>query len=34
MYDKYWKIKGFCFQWLGRQVFFSFGEDKKGLYKE
>jgi hypothetical protein len=34
MYDKYWEMKGFCVQWLGRQIFFSFGKDVNGLYKD
>lgn len=31
--DPHWKIKEFCVTWIGRQVFFSFGKDVKGLYK-
>lgn len=33
MYDPCWKMKGGVLTWLGRQFFFSFGEDKKGFYK-
>lgn len=33
-YDKYWGMIGFWMTWLGRQICFSFGEDKMGLYSE
>lgn len=32
-YARYWGLRGFYINWLGRQVFFSFGEDRKGLYQ-
>ena len=31
-YDKFWKMHGFWFNWLGRQVFVSFGRDVNGFY--
>jgi hypothetical protein len=31
-YAPYWGIKGFWVNLWGRQIHFSFGEDKKGLY--
>ena len=33
-YNKYWGLYGFHFFWLGAEIYFSFGEDKKGLYKD
>lgn len=32
-YHKFWKMHGFWFNWLGRQVFVSFGKDVHGLYE-
>ena len=33
-YSNHWKLYGFVITWLGRQFFFSFGEDVNGFYKE
>lgn len=33
IYDKYWQMYGFVITFLGREFYFSFGEDVKGLYK-
>jgi hypothetical protein len=33
IYSNYWGIKGFIIDFLGREFWFSFGEDKHGLYK-
>jgi len=33
MYCKHWGMSGFYVYWLGREFWFSFKEDKKGLYK-
>jgi hypothetical protein len=33
LYHPHWEMKGFCITWIGRQLFFSFGRDNKGLYK-
>ena len=32
-YAEFWGLSGFWVNFWGRQIFFSFGEDKKGLYK-
>lgn len=31
-YAKHWGLRGFWTSWLGRQFFFSFGEDQNGCY--
>lgn len=31
-YSKHWGMTGFCIYLLGREIVFSFGVDKKGLY--
>lgn len=33
-YASYWNMTGFVMVLWGREVFFSFGEDINGLYKE
>ena len=33
-YNSYWEMVGFYIYWLGREVSFSFGEDKHKLYEK